>query len=115
MEGNIHSMKRTARMAGLCYVIFGATGAYGLMYVPQQIIVQGDAVTTANNILSHEFLFRTGIVSLLFNGITFIIGALVLYKLLKHVNEHLARLMVAFDVVQALSFLFWKHFQSHHL
>ncbi len=88
-------------MAGIWYVIFGMTGAYGLMIVPKQIIRQGDAIATMNNILSHEFLFRTGIVGLLLSGITFIIGASVLYKLLKHVNEHLARLMVAFVVVQA--------------
>lgn len=99
MEENITSLKKTARLAGLWYVIFGITGAYGLMYVPGQIIVLGDPVATGNNILANEFLFRTGIAALLLSGITFIIGAFVFYKLLKHINEHQAKLMVAFVVV----------------
>jgi hypothetical protein len=99
MEQTVDSLKKRARLAGLWYVVFGMTGAYGLIYVPGQILVPGNTVATATNILANEFLFRTGIAGLLLSGITFIIGALVFYQLLKHVNEHYAKLMVAFVIV----------------
>lgn len=60
MEINSSSLKNTARIAGLLYLILIITGIYGIMYIPSQIIVAGDTVATANNILSNELLFRTG-------------------------------------------------------
>ncbi len=100
MDENNYPLRKTARIAGLWYLLFGLTGAYGLIYVPGKIHVPGDFIATANNILANEFLFRTGIVSLLVNGITFIIGVLVLYRLLMRVNEQQAKLMAAFVIVQ---------------
>ena len=100
MEGNNTSRKNTARLAGLLYLILAIAGFYGLMYVSRQIIVRGEAVATANNILANEFLFRTGIVIHLISATTFLFMGFVLYKLLKQVNEHEAKLMVALVVVQ---------------
>lgn len=93
------SLKKTARLAGLLY-LFLVIGAYGIMYVPSQIMVQGNAAATTNNILAKEFLFRTGIVSNLISPIMFVLLVLVLYRLLKQVNEFHAKLMVAFVIVQ---------------
>ena len=100
MENNVYSLKKTARLAGLLYLILVITGIYGIMYVPSQIIVKGDAATVANNILSNEFLFRTGIISGLISNIIFVFLVLALYRLLKQVNEHTAKLMVALVIVQ---------------
>jgi len=92
--------KKTARIAGVLYLFLVLTGAYCVMYVPSKIIVLGDAGTTAKNILSNEFLFRTGIISDLIANTVFVFLVLVLYRLFKQVNEHLAKLMVALVIVQ---------------
>ncbi len=96
----INSDKKNARIAGLLYLLLAIIAPYGVMYVPSKTIVRGDAVATANNILANEFLFRTGIVSHLISVIIFLFLVLVLYRLLKQVNEHQAKLMVALVIVQ---------------
>ena len=94
------SLKKTARLAGLLYLFLIITGVYSNFYVPSQIITKGDAATVANNILSNEILFRTGIISDVVSNIIFVFLVLALYRLLKQVNEHRARLMVALVIVQ---------------
>jgi hypothetical protein len=100
MDNTKSSLKKTARLAGFLYVIMGIAAAYGIMYVPSQVIVPGNAATTAHNILAHEFLFRAGMVSQFISNTLFILLVLVLYRLLKQVNGHQAKLMVAFVLVQ---------------
>ena len=100
MEEKTTSLKKTARIAGLLYLFLIITGAYCIMYVPSQIIGLGDAVTTAKNILSNEFLFRTGIMSDIISNTIFVFLVLVLYRLFKPVNEYQAKLMVALVSVQ---------------
>jgi hypothetical protein len=100
MEINSSSLKNTARFAGLLYLILIITGIYGIMYIPSQIIVMGDTVTTAKNILSNEFLFRTGALNDIISNTIFLFLVLVLYRLFKQVNENQARLMFALVIVQ---------------
>ena len=100
MEMNSSSLKNTARLAGLLYLLLIITGAYCVMYVPSQIIGRGDAVTTAKNILSNEFLFRTVIISDIISNTIFVFLVMVLYRLFKQVNERQAKLMVALVMVQ---------------
>ena len=94
------SQRKTARLAGLLYLFLIITGAYGTIYVSSQINVKDDAATVAKNILSNEFLFRTGFISDLLSNIIFVLLVLVLYRLFKQVNEHQAKLMVVLVVVQ---------------
>src|SRR3990172_650488 len=100
MEMNSSSLKNTARLAGLLYLLLIITGAYCVMYVPSQIIGRGDAVATANNILANEFLFRTGIISDLISNTIWVFLVMVLYRLFKQVNERQAKLLVALVIVQ---------------
>ena len=100
MEMNSSSLKNTARLAGLLYLLLIITGAYCVMYVPSQITGRGDAVTTAKNILSNEFLFRTGIISDLISNTIWVFLVMVLYRLFKQVNERQAKLLVALVIVQ---------------
>jgi len=58
--------------------------------------VSGDAITTANNIMASELLFRLSIVSALLSQIVGIGVTLALYQLLKPVNRNMASLMVIF-------------------
>jgi len=100
MEANLSSLKKTARLAGLLYLILIITGIYGIMYIPSQIIVPGDSVSTAQNILSNEFLFRAGALNDIISNTIFLFLVLVLYRLFKQVNENQAKLMFALVIVQ---------------
>jgi hypothetical protein len=100
MENNRHSLKRTARLAGLLGLVMGIPLPFSLFYVPSKIIVSGDAAATAKNMLDNEFLFRAGIVGHLFGATVFILLVFVLFRLFKPVNENRAKLMVALVVVQ---------------
>jgi hypothetical protein len=94
------SLKKTARQAGLLYLILAILGFYGLMFVSRQLYVKGNPAATADNILANEFLFRTGIVSHLLSSVAFLLLAFFLYKLLKEVNQHWARIMVGLVAIQ---------------
>jgi hypothetical protein len=100
MEINSSSLKKTARLAGLLYLLLVITGVYGIMYIPSQIIVAGDTVSTAKNMISNEVLFRTGILNDIISNTIFLFLVLVLYRLFKHVNENQAKLMFALVIVQ---------------
>ncbi len=95
----MNSINKTARIAGLLYLLMAPFGIFAIMYVPSILIVPGDAATTTNNIMTSESLFRSGIVSALIVQILIILVVLVLYKLLKPVNKNHALLMVIFILV----------------
>ena len=99
-EENPLFLKKTARLAGFLYIIMGIPSAFGIMYVPSKIIVWENATTTCQNIMSHEFLFRMGMVSQFISNGLFILLALTLYRLFRSVNRSQARLMVAMVIVQ---------------
>jgi len=86
--------RKLARYAGLLYVLMSIPGVYGLIYVPSKLIMAGDSAATAHNIQASETLFRSGIVANLVSQAGFILVALALYRLLKHVNQMLALLML---------------------
>ena len=71
-------------------------GVFGILYVPNALVVHGDAAATANNILSNELMFRLGIVSAICCALVTLGTALFLYNLLKPVNKNYAALLVIF-------------------
>ncbi len=99
MKEQITSDRRTARTAGVVYLLVAITAPFGLIYVPGQLFVRGDSFATAESILSNEFLFRMGVVSHMVSQVFFLLLALLLYKLLKQVNQHWARVMVVIVVI----------------
>jgi hypothetical protein len=106
MEEQLNSLKKTARIAGLWYLLLVIAGIYGIKYVDSQIFVDGNTVATTNNVLAHEFLFRTGIFSAIIGNFIFLFLVLALYRLLKQVNERQAKLMVILVILQIpVSFL----------
>ena len=104
----MNSAKKTARLAGLLYLIWVLTGIYGVFYIPSQTIVPGDAAATANKILANEFLFRTGIINDIITNALWIFIALILYRLFKQVNERQSKLMVALVIVQIPAVFFME-------
>jgi hypothetical protein len=93
------SPQQTARLAGLLYLIVVLTGIFSLAYVPGQLIVWKNAMTTTQNIITHESLFRMGIFSSMICYTAFLLLPLVLYRLLQAVHPTAAQLMVVLAVV----------------
>ena len=91
------SPRKTARMAGLFYLIFTLTTALAAV-VRSRIIVSGDAAATANNIVSSQGLFRVGFVTELVSAVFFLLAAWALYVLLKPVNKNLALLFLLLNL-----------------
>jgi len=91
------SPRKTARMAGLFYIIFILTTVLAT-YVRGRFIVSGDAVATANNIVSSQGLFRVGFVTELVSAVFFVLAAWALYVLLKPVNKNLALLLLLLNL-----------------
>ena len=95
MEMNSYSFKNTARIAGFLYLFLIITGVFGIIYIPSKIIVPGDSISTAKNIISNELLFRTGVLNDIISNTIFLVLVLVLYRLFKLVNENIAKIMFA--------------------
>ncbi len=90
----MHSTVKAARVAGAIYLLEVVSGPFGLIYVPNAIMVSGNAAATAANILAHETMFRLAILSDLYSGVVSIFLVLALYRLFKDVDQYQAVLMV---------------------
>ncbi len=86
--------RRTARIAGLWYLILAIGSGYSWMYISKTFVIE-NATSTAENILNTEPEFITSIIFSIIGQIAFIFLALTLYRLFKSVNESRARLMLA--------------------
>ena len=105
-----YSNKKTARIAGLLYLIVVLTGIFSLAYVPKTLITWNDSALTFNKIIASEFLFRAGIYSSVICYTAFLFLPIVLYQLLKPVNEFYAELMIIFALVSVpISFVNLQH------
>ena len=101
MKNDLEEMKankRIARVAGLWYLVLGITSGFSWMYITR-IFVAGNAALTVNNILASESQYLIVIISNIIGQISFVFLVLALYRLLKHVNEIQARLMLTLVVV----------------
>ena len=97
----MHPTDKAARVAGAVYLSMVITAPFSLIYVPNKLIVRGDATATAANILAHETLFRLSIFGDLVGHVIFICLAIALYRLVNNVNRTWALLMVGFVLVSA--------------
>ncbi|MDQ6800448.1 MAG: DUF4386 domain-containing protein [Acidobacteriota bacterium] len=95
----MHPTDKAARIAGALYLSLVLTAPFSLIYVPNKVIVRGNATATAANVLAHETLFRFGIVADLIASITFMFVVLALYRLLRGVNTTHASHMVALALI----------------
>ena len=83
----MNAIKKQARVAGLLYLLASIPAPFALIYVPNKLIVLGDATATANNIRASEMLLRLAIGCDLMASIIFIFVVLALYRLFKPVSE----------------------------
>lgn len=84
------SLRTAARVAGFGYLVIFFTGI--LAFPLKNLIVSGDAATTASNISSSELSFRAGIASALILLVADLVVAWALYIYLKPVSQGLSLL-----------------------
>ncbi|OOG61138.1 hypothetical protein B0E47_00225 [Rhodanobacter sp. B05] len=92
------SESRTARWAGLVYLVVVVTGFFSLGYVPGKIATAGDPQALLNNIVAHEYLVRAGIASFIIEQAAFLLLPLLLFRLFGGMHRGAAVAMVALAV-----------------
>ena len=94
-----NSIKKTARIAGVLYLIMIIAGGFAEAFVREGLTVSGDAVATAHNILASEQMYRFGFVADLLVIICSTFLTLIFYILFKPVNRNLSLLALIFSIV----------------
>jgi len=94
------SDKNLARIAGLCYLTVIATGLFSEVFVRQALRVPNNALATAQNIQTHELLFRWGFVADIINFVVGLPTILIIYHFFKRVNKLLVQIALAFVIIQ---------------
>jgi hypothetical protein len=84
-----------ARIGGILYLFIIVAALFGEVFVRGRLIVKGDAAATASNILGSETLFRVGLAGEMLTCVCDVALAMILYVLLRPVNQNLA-LLAAF-------------------
>ena len=87
-------IKNPGRVVGAWYLLLVFAGPLRLIYIPNKLFVEGNSAATASNIAAHAWLFRFGMVSLLFGAVALIFLTLAFYRLFKGVDWQLAVLLV---------------------
>ena len=95
----INSPKKTARVAAFVFLIIFFLGISAELFILPGMIVPGDAAATVRNIAASEALFRLSVVIDLIRLALLMVLPLILYKILKPVNQTIAALMVIFALV----------------
>ncbi len=93
------SIKSQARWAGLLYAMASSLAPFAYLYVPGRLLVQNDALATADHVRASEGLLRAAICAELFGVTVLIFAALALYELFKHVDRKTAWLAAAMILV----------------
>ena len=92
--------KKTARTTGGLYLIIFFANIFAYFFVTERLILPGDAAGTASNILANEGLYRGAIVSYLLVFLSDIGVAILLYQLLRPVNQTIAAIATTTRLMQ---------------
>ena len=95
------SPKRLARIAGVYYLLVGIFGGFAEGFVDPKIYDAGNAAATAKNVLANVGLVRMAVVAHLLDAVFFVLTAVALYLLLKHVHKNAAGVMVLLVLLAA--------------
>ena len=96
--------KKTARIAGLLFLLMVISGLFAEIFFRQKLFTD-DIAITVDNILHNDFLYRAGILCDIVMPLCYLFTALALYKLLVSVNKNIAMLMVLFAAVGSVLLL----------
>jgi hypothetical protein len=89
------------RMGGIFYLLIILAGTVGEFAFLGNLIVSGNALATANNILASQLRWRIGIANDIMMHVFDVPLMLIFYVLLKPVNKNLALLAVLFNLIQS--------------
>jgi len=95
---DVNENKKTARIAGLWYLVLAIGSGYSWMYITKTFVLESAALTV-QNILKTETQYIISIIGSIVGQIGFIFLALALYRLLKNVNQTQARLMLTLVII----------------
>jgi len=87
-----------ARRAGFLYLLLVPLGIFGLIYVPDMILVDGDPQATFLNIVANEQTFRWSIIAAFAIQVIQLFVAISLYDLFKPINQRMAAYIVLFTL-----------------
>lgn len=93
------STKSQARWAGLLYVLAGSIAPFAYLYVPDKLLVEGNALATADRVRALEGLLRAAIIGELYSATLLIFATLALYQLFKKVDQKTSILMAVMMLV----------------
>lgn len=93
-----------ARLAGVLGFVSLVAGGFGEGYVPEALVVAGNAAATARNILDSETLFRWGFAGYLVEAICDAALTMLFWVLVRPVHRNLAMLMVVFRIISTCGF-----------
>jgi hypothetical protein len=97
----MNSTAATTRVPGLLYLLMGLPAVFNLQYMPSAFIVPGDAAATARRITDGALVYRAGVLCGLVSNVGFLLLALSLYDLFRHVDRKQALLLVVLVAVSA--------------
>jgi hypothetical protein len=86
--------RNPGRSTGFWYLVLILLGPLRLLYIPKTLFVSNDATGTISNILSHETLFRFGMVSDLICAVLLVVVTLAFYRLFQDVSRYLGAWVV---------------------
>jgi len=93
------STRYQARWAGLLYGITSSVAPFAYLYVPGRLLVEGDALATADRVRASEGLLRGAIAAELYGVTVLIFATLALFELFKRVDQRIAGLMATMMLV----------------
>jgi len=95
-NGEMNSNKKTARIAGVFYLLVAIFGGFSEGFVDPKMYVPGNAAATAANVVANLGLVRLSVAAHFLDATFFVLTALALYILLQHFNVNVARAMFVF-------------------
>ena len=102
---------KDARLAGALYLTIAVCGGFSIGYVPSQIVVAGDATTTAANLLGQLGLFRLGVLADSAVILLEIAITVILYQMFRSVSPRLTLIALVsrlgMIVVMGFNLLLW--------
>ena len=104
--------RRTARSAGLAYLVLGISGMLGFLLVRSRLLEPGDAAKTLSNLVDNEGLARFGIAANLTVVVTQALAALFFFKLFRRVDSFSAGALAAFGFMNSAAILVGTAFSA---
>lgn len=92
--------RRELRFAGFCYLAIIALGLFSEVFVRGSLVVAGDAAATARNIAAQPQLWRLGIAADVLTQVLDLPIIVMMWRLLRPVNEALALTATGLNLVQ---------------